>query len=150
MKYSPLKTQWPWFALANDLEGDFTPFIFYDRTGFTPKKLHDAIHLSSTSLLLNNNDNYGEMGQTWISDFKITFWIIQWNPSFDSWSINIIPKKLYARNKEKLSDRFWEHWQKVAKQPNLTFSDLSDKSFRPDSSAIYNWLMTTEIDKRWN
>ena len=33
-----------------------------------------------------------------------------------SWQlINIIPKKLYARNKEKLSDRFWENWQKVAK-----------------------------------
>ena len=35
--------------------------------------------------------------------------------------INIIPKKLYTRNKEKLSDRFWENWQKVAKQPKLTF-----------------------------
>ena len=33
-----------------------------------------------------------------------------------SWQlINIIPKKLYTRNKEKLSDRFWENWQKVAK-----------------------------------
>ena len=39
-----------------------------------------------------------------------------------SWQlINIIPKKLYSRNKEKLSDHFWENWQKVAKQPNLTF-----------------------------
>ena len=33
-----------------------------------------------------------------------------------SWQlINIIPKKLYTRNKEKLSDRFRENWQKVAK-----------------------------------
>ena len=33
-----------------------------------------------------------------------------------SWQlINIIPKKLHARNKEKLSDHFWENWQKVAK-----------------------------------
>ena len=33
----------------------------------------------------------------------------------------IIPKKLYTRNKEKLSDHFRENLQKVAKQPNLTF-----------------------------
>ena len=33
-----------------------------------------------------------------------------------SWQlINIIQKKLYTRNKEKLSDRFGENWQKVAK-----------------------------------
>ena len=40
-----------------------------------------------------------------------------------SWQlINILHKKLYARNKEKLSDRFWENLQKVAKQlPNFTF-----------------------------
>ena len=38
-----------------------------------------------------------------------------------SWQlINIIPKKQYTRNKEKLSDRFWENWQILAKQPNLT------------------------------
>ena len=36
-----------------------------------------------------------------------------------SWQlINIIPNKLYTRNKEKLSDRFWENWQKLQ---NLTF-----------------------------
>ena len=39
-----------------------------------------------------------------------------------SWQlINIIPKKLCTKYKEKLSNRFWENWQKVAKQPNLTF-----------------------------
>ena len=39
-----------------------------------------------------------------------------------SWQlINIIPKKLCARNKGKLSDSFWENLQKVAKQPNFTF-----------------------------
>ena len=33
-----------------------------------------------------------------------------------SWQlINIIPNKLYARYKEKLSDRFWVNWPKVAK-----------------------------------
>ena len=41
--------------------------------------------------------------------------------------INIIPKKLYTRNKEKLLDRFLENWQKVAKNsPIWHFSDLSD------------------------
>ena len=40
--------------------------------------------------------------------------------------INIIPKKLYSRHKEKLSNSFWENWQKVAKQLNFTFLDLSD------------------------
>ena len=44
-----------------------------------------------------------------------------------SWQlINIIPKKLCTKNKEKLSNRFWENWQKVAKQPNLTFFNLSN------------------------
>ena len=40
--------------------------------------------------------------------------------------INIIPKKLCAKNKEKFSNCFWENWQKVAKQPNLTFFNLSN------------------------
>ena len=35
--------------------------------------------------------------------------------------IDIIPKKLYTRNKEKLSDRFWENWQKVAKTAKFDF-----------------------------
>ena len=44
-----------------------------------------------------------------------------------SWKlINIIPKKLCTKNKEKLSNLFWENWQKVSKQPNLTFFDLSN------------------------
>ena len=30
--------------------------------GFTTKKLHDAINLGSTSLLLNNINTYGKMG----------------------------------------------------------------------------------------
>ena len=44
-----------------------------------------------------------------------------------SWQlINIIPKKLCTKNKEKLSNRFWENWQKVAKPQNLTFFNLSN------------------------
>ena len=33
-----------------------------------PKKLHDAIKLGSTSLLMNMIDNYGKMG--YLSDFE--------------------------------------------------------------------------------
>ena len=32
--------------------------------GFTPETIHDAIHLGRTSLLLNEINNYGKMGQT--------------------------------------------------------------------------------------
>ena len=52
-------------------------------------------------------------------------------------SINIIPKKLYRRNKEKLSDCFWENWQKVAKQPNLTFFGPFKMTFRAIQSNTY-------------
>ena len=48
----------------------------------------------------------------------MTFLIIQWNPSLYSWSIS--SPRSCTRNKEKLSDRFWENWQKVTKQPNFT------------------------------
>ena len=44
------------------------PYLSYFRTGlvcFTTQKLHDAINWDSTSLLLNNINNYGKMGQTW-------------------------------------------------------------------------------------
>ena len=38
-----------------------------------------------------------------------------------SWQlINIIPENLYAKNKEKLSNRFWENCQKVEKYKHLT------------------------------
>ena len=58
-----------------------------------------------------------------------------------SWQlINIIPKKLCTKNKEKLSNRFWENWQKVAKQPNLTFLDLSD----PENWAL-EWFNQTHL-----
>ena len=48
-----------------------------------------------------------------------------------SWQlINIIPKKLYARNKEKLSDHFWENWQKVAKTAKFDFIGPFKMTFR--------------------
>ena len=49
--------------IENDLWSDSTPFIFYYGIGFTPKKIHDAINLGNTSLLLNNIDKYGKMGK---------------------------------------------------------------------------------------
>ena len=50
--------------LENYLSSDSTSFILYDSIGFTIKKLHDAINLSSTLLLMNNIINYGKMDQT--------------------------------------------------------------------------------------
>ena len=40
------------------------PYLSYFRAGLVSqqKKLHDAINLGSTSLLLNNINNYGKMG----------------------------------------------------------------------------------------
>ena len=44
-----------------------------------------------------------------------------------SWQlINIIPKKLCTKNKEKLSNRFWENWQKVANSQIWPFFNLSN------------------------
>ena len=49
-----------------------------------------------------------------------------------SWQlINIIPKKLCTKNKEKLSNRFWENWAKSSKTAKfdlfLTFRTLKKK-----------------------
>ena len=38
-------------------------FIFQDRICFTPKKIHDAINMGRTSLLLNNIHNYKKIDQ---------------------------------------------------------------------------------------
>ena len=70
-----------------------------------------------------------------------------------SWHlINIIPNKLCTKNKEKLLNRFWENWQNVAKQQNLTFfgsfglrkMTLSDsiKSFGSPSAPSLGSFMT--------
>ena len=58
---------------------------------------------------MNNIINYGKLDQTWpfLPDLL--------NNSIKpiSWQlINIIPKKLYAKTKDKLSDQFWEIAQK--------------------------------------
>ena len=47
-----------------------------------------------------------------LSTLKMTFPII---PVISWQFINIIPNKLYTSNKEKLSDRFGENYQKVEK-----------------------------------
>ena len=54
-------------------------------------------------------------------------WAALWNISKEFNEIHLLtvdqyhPKNLYTREKDNLSDRFWENWQKVAKQPNLTY-----------------------------
>ena len=49
----------------NDPLSDSAPIIVWDRIVLTQKRIHDVIYMFSTLLLLNNIDNYGEMGQTW-------------------------------------------------------------------------------------
>ena len=52
-----------------------------------------------------NIDNYRKIGQTDLSDLEN--YILNNSINAISWQmINIIPKKLYAQNKEKLLDRF--------------------------------------------
>ena len=113
---------------------------------FSPKMLHQFSQLNLRDIILNWFHTFHILGQDWFHNKEATwaalcyYWIIsiimgKWaepdsyendllNNSMKSISgqlINITPKKLYTRHKEKLSDHFWENWQKVAKQPNLTF-----------------------------
>ena len=54
----------PFLPLKWPLEW-FHTFHIIGQDGFTTKKLHDVINVGSTSLLLNNINNYGKIGQTW-------------------------------------------------------------------------------------
>ena len=59
----------------------------------TSEKLHDAIHLGSTSILLINIEKYVKMSQTWpFWPLAMTFWVIQSN-SFSSQFIVTILRK---------------------------------------------------------
>ena len=49
---------------GNDPLSDSAPIIVWDWIVLTQKRIHYVIYLFSTLLLLNNIDNYGEMGQT--------------------------------------------------------------------------------------
>ena len=53
-----------WTFLTLKMTFRVIPYLSYFRAGFTTKKPHDAINLGSTSLLLNNINNYGKMGKT--------------------------------------------------------------------------------------
>ena len=75
-----------------------------DRICFKTKKLHDAINLASTSLLLNTCNMISIIMGKWakpdLSDLEND--LLNNSMKSISWQlINIIPKKLYARNKEK-------------------------------------------------
>ena len=104
---------------------------------FWPWKLHlewfHTFHIlwsDRISLLLNNINNHGKMGQTWLSDLEID--LLNNSIKSISWQlINIISKKLYAKDKEKLSDHFWKNCQTVEKYQNLIFSDLLDHAKIP-------------------
>ena len=60
------------FDLENNLYNQSTPLKFKNCTRITSEKLHDAIHLGSTSILLINIEKYVKMSQTW------PFWPWQW------------------------------------------------------------------------
>ena len=53
-----------WTFLTLKMTFRVIPYLSYFRAGlgFTTKKLHDAINLGSTLLLLNNINNYEKMG----------------------------------------------------------------------------------------
>ena len=67
-----------------------------------------------------------------------------------SWQlINIIPKNLCTKNTEKLSNRFWENWQKVAKQPNLTFFYFSNLDKWPLEWVNQIHLLAVHLHPPW-
>ena len=100
--------------LENDLYSNSTTFIFSDMICFTPKKLHNAIHLGSTSSLLNDIDYYDNGPTLTFPSLKMTFRIIQTNPSLDSWSISCcMQTKSYLTVLRKLPNS--------SIYPNLTF-----------------------------
>ena len=85
-------------------------------------KLHGAIKLGRTSVLLNNIDNYVKRGQIrpfW--HWKRTFRAIQANPSFGSSLVPFLVKMLL--------NSFGANGLKVQKEQNLTLPTLK-KTFR--------------------
>ena len=86
-------------------------------------KLHGAIKLGSTSVLLNNIDKYVKRGQ--IRPWKRTFRAIQANPPF--WQfISTLPGKLYAKIEKKLLNSFGANGLQVQKEQNLTLPTLKN------------------------
>ena len=79
-----------WTILTLKMTFRVIPHLSYFRTEFVShQSSHTMQYLDSTSLLLNNIDNYGKMVQNrTFTTMKMTFWIIQSNPSLDSWPKN--------------------------------------------------------------
>ena len=80
-----------WTFLTLEMTCRVIPHLsfFYDRIICTTKKLNDAIHLSSTSLPLNNIDKYRKIGQTWpLRPCKWHFEEFKKILSLDNWSIS--------------------------------------------------------------
>ena len=86
------------------------------------EKLHDAIHLGSTSILLINIEKCVKMSQTW------PFWPWQWPLE---WFNQILlftvcchhPGEASCQNRGEITYRFWINGQ-VSKLANLDLSDL--------------------------
>ena len=50
--------------IENNLSKQSTPLQFENSTNITTEKLHDAMHLGSTSILLINIEKYVKISQT--------------------------------------------------------------------------------------
>ena len=71
---------WPFLTL-NLLYSDSTSLIVEDSIAITPRKLHDAKQLGSTSLLLNNVEKCENSAHLIFLTYKMTFQAIQSSPS---------------------------------------------------------------------
>ena len=81
-------------------------------------KLHGAIKLGSTSVLLNNIDKYVKRGQI------RPFWPLKKDLFGSSLLISTLPGKLYAKIEKKLLNSFGANGLQVQKEQNLTLPTL--------------------------
>ena len=98
----------------NDLQNDFTPFIYSDRIGFTPEKIYDAINVGQ---LLNNINDYGKMSQTW--PFQTWIWPLELFNQVHLLTVDQYRPGSCIYVTKKLSRRYLRKLAKVAKHPNL-------------------------------
>ncbi len=74
-------------------------------------------------------------------------------PSSDSiessslWLIEDIPRKLYARNKKKLLNRFWEIWQKVCKLSIFWLQMVRIAAMGTPLGSSSSWLIDNILRK---
>ena len=107
----------------------------------TPMKLHGAMKLSSTSVLLNNIDKYVKRGPIrpfW--PWKRTFRAIQANPP--CWQfISTLPGKLYAKIEKKVTEQFWSKWPPSAKRANLNLPTLKNDLWSDSTKSIFRYVI---------